>query len=328
MEKFQVQTKIQEVLIDYLITIDEAGEVIRVKPLIYDLPEIAQKLIFGKKPATLDREIKAYGGLIPYILPLVLNNRLPSYKSAYKEVVNYILSLPPFKPPILADSWDKIEIMIEKKEKCDIRDLGYCYRTIDTDFFLSLIPFLELNQQRVAFGYIGKRKHKTPKKLEELKNHLINELKAPYSTPYASGILKTLSRMTPPSEDIFKAVTTYYYQRDDKSEDTLTYIADALKKHPNETSKSIGFEILNLNKKYAATAAASLLIKTFNAEKEVIDIIMPQFLAADSKISEVALHIFSTINLNKYLPKPEKILEILVEILTKEKNSIYNNLLD
>jgi len=116
MKQFQIQTTLEEVSLDFLLTIGDAGKIQSVEPMIYELPEITQKMILGDKKQILDRQIEGYSGLIYYIIKLLLSDRLLSERETYKEVISYIRSSPGFSLFKLDNYWDQVETLITTED--------------------------------------------------------------------------------------------------------------------------------------------------------------------------------------------------------------------
>ena len=79
---------------DYAIQFDITGKIYEVKPLVYELPLAAQKLILSKAHPFLERRnreiISAYADLMQLILPLCIVHQLPSMQDVFAAVIDQI----------------------------------------------------------------------------------------------------------------------------------------------------------------------------------------------------------------------------------------------
>lgn len=320
MPDFHIQHQIEEISFDYLVSVDEQGQITDVKPMFYQLPKIAQKMIIGDQELALERRIKAYPKLVPFILKLILHDRLHSFKEAYRDIAAYVRSVSKqVQEPLEKPLWSCIEDLIVTKNNSSAYDIcrkiAYNYHETCTEFFPGIIPFLpSYNAQRVAFDNMHESSAISSK------SYLIEELLHPLSTPYASGIIKAISRIKGKETVIFDAIILFYNREGEKSEDALYNISKVLAYYPCEQSKKIGLEILSLNKRYSSNGAASMLINVFDAKQEVVDILLPHFLQADPKISEAAFSVFCSTQLREYLPSTTKILDIYISTIEKGQN--------
>ena len=85
-----IQIIIDNKPIDYLLTVDVTGHVYEAKPVVFELPEVAQKLILSDADEMLEKKIHAFARLIPYILPLTLAGWLKRYHEEFATVVQEI----------------------------------------------------------------------------------------------------------------------------------------------------------------------------------------------------------------------------------------------
>jgi hypothetical protein len=85
-----IQITIDDKPIDYLLTVDETGHVYEAKPMIFELPEAAQKLFFGKSDGQLERKIEALAKLSHYLLPLSLAGQLVAFQEELVPLVQDI----------------------------------------------------------------------------------------------------------------------------------------------------------------------------------------------------------------------------------------------
>jgi len=60
-------------VIDYQVKYDVTGKVYDAVPLVYNLPENAQRLILGENPEEKKQEIENFKNLITLILPLLIS---------------------------------------------------------------------------------------------------------------------------------------------------------------------------------------------------------------------------------------------------------------
>lgn len=88
--QYSVQANIDGHLVDYLLTVDETGQVHDAQALILELPAISQKLILGEMNAWLERKIRAYTSLCKFLLPLTLAGKLPTYQTQFAPLIEEI----------------------------------------------------------------------------------------------------------------------------------------------------------------------------------------------------------------------------------------------
>lgn len=315
-KSYCITIRIGTINIDYRLLIDAKGELLSVQSLIDELPKTAKKLILGKDSITLKRKIIAYKKLIKFILPLLIEDRLPHYKSNFSEVVLYLKNN--FTYPQLNENWKQIESLITNVKSNSlhdtIRNLTTQTPSIATDFLPAIIPLLTPRMQRIAFKWLGELR------VDELEEYLLAELSYPFSTPYASGILSAIGELKTPSNSVFSAITTYYYRNDKKEEITLGNLIMVLSKFPREETKNIGLDILKRNKDYSVERAADVLLFKFNMRKEVADVLLPHFVNVARGKSEAAFSIFCNRELTEFLPDKEIVFNSFIKSFEKGIN--------
>ena len=229
--QYSVQVTIDGAIIDYLLTVDETGHVYEAKPMVFELPEATQKLIIGKSDGQLERKMLAFTSLIRYLIPLSLAGQLDTYQLQFEPLLKEIrdrlqekglkwtdlksTDVPhPIPSEVLAvfaannqasqqpeEIWNKIICIIENQNKRKtteaINHIGYHYYDAAAPFFLAIIPFLDYNNQRIAFEKLVHTRTDT------MKAYLIKELEQPYSHFYASGILKALKYPNSSPKSVF-----------------------------------------------------------------------------------------------------------------------------
>jgi len=82
-----IRLSIQETIVDYRVNHDITGKVYEVKPLVFELPKIAQQLILGKKPEEMVSKIDALGNLIQLMLPFGIVEQVPFLHEELKEII-------------------------------------------------------------------------------------------------------------------------------------------------------------------------------------------------------------------------------------------------
>lgn len=340
--QFSVQVNIDGSTFDYLMTVDDSGQVFEALPMVFELPEIAQKLILKDLEHGLERKIRAYSKLLTYLLPLSLAEQLPSYKQQMAPLVEVIkkhlaeknlhwekLPLKSIPKSIakevlkvfgrkstasssLKARWENLVRIVENTEQAsgiDLKYLGSHHPATTADFIPAINPFLK---SHVAYEVLEYAKPKT------VKRFLLDEFENPVCKRYSNSILYTFSKFPGGHPDIYDAVVRYYQKSDNLSEYDLEKIMYILYHYSRPETRKIGFEILNLNQRKSALAAARTLIKGGVSEEEITKLMLPHFLEADPIISEAAFGVLGEYSSANHLPSAEEVLNIYVEVLSKK----------
>jgi len=347
---FTIQVSIEERNLDYLLTVDESGQVYEAIPMVFELSSNAQKIVLGKTDGQLERKIWAYSRLFKYLLPMVLAGKLPAYQKQMAPLVDEIQQrltergmswqdLPIiqktnslalticniFSKPKLINStekelWEKIVYIIqhlENKPTEALYELKKTHSITVAHFITSIIPFFEGYTQVGSYEYLAYTKS------EAIKRYLLNELNNTTFERYAGGILRGLEVYQPGGEDIYNAVIAFYQRTDKKRDDGyhLVKVLDVLEHYRTPRVKEIALEILRSCHHNAAPFAAEMLLKTGTDEEEIVQVMMPFFKAADPNISKVAFTIFEKYISKEYLPSASETLDIFITTLSKGTNS-------
>lgn len=346
--QFPVQVTIDGRTLDYLLTVDETGQVFEAVPTVFDLPLSAQRLILGETDGQLERKIWAYTRLFKYLVPLALVGKLPAYQEVLMPLVEEIerrlqekgmqwAQLPidsqnatlveqvlnvfgrdQQASPQLKALWTTITAILENiadwRTSKAVSNMGYEYPTLAADFFTAIIPLRKFEAQKYTFEYLA------PTKLESVKHYLLKELEIPSCIPYASGILKALEAYGSGDNEIYNAVIRFYELAESMDEYGLAKLTEVLEHYPTLRSKEIGFEILCLNKRFSARYAAYFLLKLGVSQKEIVDVMMPFFKEADPDISEAAMAIFGKFISTESLPSAAETLDIFKKAAPKKRD--------
>lgn len=348
--QFTIQVCIEERNLDYLLTVDESGQVYEAIPMVFELSSNAQKIVLGKTDGQLERKIWAYSRLFKYLLPMVLAGKLPAYQKQMAPLVDEIQrrlaeggmswqDLPIaelhnslalnictiFLNPTEVDAtekelWEKIAYIIQHLENKPTKVLYELKRTHSltvAHFVIAIIPFFEGYAQTGTFEYLAYTKSET------IKRYLLNELGNTSFERYAGGILRGLEVYQPGGEDIYNAVIAFYQRTDKKRDDGyhLVKVLDVLEHYRTPRVREIALEILRSCHHHAAPFAAEMLLKTGTDEEEIVQVMMPFFKAANPNISRVAFTIFEQYITKEYLPSASETLDIFITTLSKGTNS-------
>lgn len=341
--QFPVQVTIDGRTLDYLLTVDETGQVFEAVPTVFDLPMSAQKLILGETDGQLERKIWAYAGLFKYLVPLALAKKIPNYQEELAPLVVEIEnrlqkrgkswarlpldSIPDSIPrqvltafghealvlPNLSDCWEKIVIILTEKNRLkynEINAIGRQNTEIAVDFFSAIAPFLGGKDQQAVFECL--QFERAP----SVKEFLVKALNDTYAKPFAVPILIALANF-PKEKLIHEAVVTYCGQNDSLSDNELENIIAVCSKYPTLRSREICFEILCLNRKTSSLQAAKALRTMGVGEKEIVAALMPYFDGADLGVSEAIFSVFKHCISFWNLPTGMKVLNVYVNLVAK-----------
>jgi hypothetical protein len=345
--QFSLQVTIENQILDYLVKVDDIGQVHEATPMIFELPIVTQKLILGETDEQFERKIKAYAGLLKYLVPLVLAGQLPAYQEQLHPLVEEIkqrlqnralqwgelpLKSLPFSlvrevievyqrgtaSPALKACWEKLVYIIENQNgwtQDEVRFLGYHHAILAADFFPVIIPFFKPNFQ--GEFYTNLRNVQS----EELKNYLLKELNEPFSKPYGHNIVYCLAKYDPADLSIYEAVLNFYkrIETDLGANSGLWAFLSFLKHYPFPPTKEICFDILLLNQWESSVEAAGILLTMGVKQEEIVALLMPDFQSGNPDLSRVAFAIFAKHIAGEYLPNADKVLDIYVnELINNE----------
>ena len=347
--QFPVQVTIDGRTLDYLLTVDETGQVFEAVPTIFELPLLAQKLILGETDGQLERKIWGYAGLFKYLVPLVLAGKLPAYQEQLNPLVEEIkqrlqnrglqwaeLSLQsvPFSltreilevfrkgtaSSALKARWEKLVFIIENKDgrpHDEVRFLGLHHAKLAADFFPAITPFFQLGFQDAFYANL---RHVQS---ESLKNYLLKELNEPFSNPYASSIIYTLEKYDPADLSIYEAVLNFYKRIETNfGEGSNSWsVLSFLKHYPLPRTKEICYDILHLNQWQSSVDASEILLAMGVKQEEIVALLLPNFQSGNPDLSHVAFAIFEKHIAGEYLPSATEVLDIYVKELSAHEKS-------
>ena len=344
-----LQITIDDKPIDYLLTVDETGHVYEAKPMVFELPETAQRLVLGETDEQLEKKIYAFAGLFKYLLPLSLANQIEAFKTAFEPLVQEIyhrltqkglegLDLSVASAPDAVASkiyrfyqshqeperkilslWKNIENVFEYYRKMEpsyfLDKISKEVPEITADFFPAIIPFLGLSGKSSAFEYLGRTG------LAHIKTYLLKELAQPFSRHYAIGILKGLLAYEEKEEHIYKTVIEFYGREKKLDVFTTDSLVKIIAKYPTSRTKEICHEVMLKAPHPASTTAASALLKMNVPPQDIMDVVLPRFHAADPEVSESAFTVLSLEEVPvEYLPEVNTIFDVYIHILSKRYN--------
>lgn len=337
--------------IDYEVKFDLTGKIIASRPLIFDLPINAQKLILGKKQEDLKDQITSFQSLLGLILPLGIQNQSTFLAEELKIIYSninahlkkrgiglselfqyceensleyYIHSSHANKeqyPDDFHKIWDNTKELIINRNtniKTDsLRFLGYYYPQFGFKIIPLIIPFIKQpNTKRIAYEnleyYITK----------ESLTYLRDELRTCKDGQALSGIYKALSKHELKNyEAIQLDLINSYKSGVELSEDSKANIMEALKHYPNQISIEVGLDILKENKRHSSGRAARVLLDLGYPAKNIAEIMIPKLIASDPRESEAAFSILcNSDKYNDYIPNSKELLRIYVKTLEVNQN--------
>ena len=277
--------------IDYQVTYDITGKVYNAIPVIYSLPENAQRLILGKNFKEKKEEIENIKNLIPLILPLGIVNQSDFFQDALSEIITsinaeiktqeipleniyeyaeeeslayYIFLLSSkinldFRLSNLREITDLIKSIVKQQSNIAefdrFRSFARSYPYISFKIISQIVPFIKTAPQRKAFYEILEDYQS-----EACKDYLVNELTNITDEIIILGILKGLSTQNL-RKDIKaqKELLAVFYSKIQVSDPSFIYLMRLLEQFPNEDTVSVGLEILDQNKGGVLPAANLLL---------------------------------------------------------------------
>ena len=347
--QYSIQIIIDNKPIDYLLTVDVTGHVYEAKPAIFELPAMAQKLILSDADEMLEKKIHAFARLIRYILPLTLAGWMESYQEEFaplvqeinvrlnekglkwkdlyhhaivESVASSVLEL--FSPDKRISqkqrySWQRFARAFPNSEgqvpRYYLLSTSEELPMVAEDFLPAVIPFLKPSSRLGAYGALGNIK------TEAIKTFLLSELESLYARSYSNHIFKALKGYPPTDVQLCDAAMQFYRRTNRLRERSVSILLDVLMEHPSHRTRAFAIEILKKNSRYSAVHAARALLKMGVPPHEVTDIAIPLFMAADPKLSEASFSILAIEALPaKHLPKAKKVLNIMVETLSKRHN--------
>lgn len=341
--QYLIEVTIDDRTLDYLLTVDELGQVHDAQALVFELPPTPQKLILGTD-GQLERKVRAHAHLFKYLLPFVLAGRLPMYQQQFaplveeirqrlkdKGVQNLNLNLIPKRQLSLAvkiqkfytgvpsskiQIWDNIEFVLANlNNNPETQLMAILYgSSISGDFFPLIVPFFNLQlQAKFARDITASLAYKVPKA------YFLSELKVPSCDPYAFGLLRALEKYGSEDPAIFQAVVQFYETRDiqNMSVPNLVGVLEVLKHYPSPRTKEIVLEVLFLNRATASFHAAKTLLEIGTEEKEIAQLLMPLLNVADPEVSKEAFGIFEHYIPKKYWPDTPETLTIVAHTFAK-----------
>ena len=347
----RLRTNFEGIDIDYEVKFELSGKLIASRPLIFDLPINAQKLILGENQEDLKNQITSFQTLLGLILPLGIQNQSSFFAQELENVylkINAHLKKERIKlnelfkyceensleyyvhsshankeqyPDDFQKIWDNAKDLIINRNaniKTDgLRFLGYYYPQFGFKIIPLIIPFIKQpNTKRIAYEnleyYIAK----------ESLTYLRNELRICKDGQALSGIYKALSKHELKShEEIQMDLINSYNSVVDLSEDSKANIMEALKHYPNQSSVEIGLEILKENKRHSSGRAARILLDLGYSAKNIAEIMIPKLVASDPRESEAAFSILCNSDKFKdHIPSSEELLKIYVKTLEVNQN--------
>jgi len=336
---FAVRVKVAGKEIDYLVEIDSNGMVTGAHATVFKLPLKAQYLFIGKDSDEIIRKVKAYQGLFKFIIPLMLADRLPSFKPEFASIIDEIRNhigaaaeignhsflrfrssikeVEAFEESINKKLWFEIEKLLtdleERKSVNHLRQIIKIERGCVIELFPYIIPFFIHNAQRRIFELIGEAR------LVQFRQFLIEELKASFCDPYASGIIHAITEIGYGEEWVYKSLTEYYDQSKKPTHGSLARICTGLKPFHLPRSIEIGFEVLDMENSFSAKFACDLLVHLGN-EKEVAKIVMFLLKKDDLDKMQTAFSMAETLS-SALLPSAEEMLNIYVKALQIARNT-------
>ncbi len=349
---FAIQVNIHDRSWDFLLSIDETGQVLEAIPAVFELPVITQKLTIGETDGQLERKLWAYPNLLKYLLPLALAGKLPSHAQKLEPLLEEIKqrlqkrglmwqqipfeTIPDsFAKQVLEafganaeessnlkELWEKVVFIIENPNSWpinEVRFLGYNHPGFAAVFFPAITPFYEANFQPAFFENLQNAKS------ARVKRYLLEELARPSCLPYSSGILFALSDYTDGDKDIYDGILQFYAQSSNLDDYHFEKIMDILKQYPTPRTKEIGIEILHANKRRSALHVTKILIDIGVPQGEIVAIMMPFFKSADPYIAEAAYSIFGECISKEFLPSATETLDLYVIALSKQRESYITN---
>lgn len=347
----RLRTKFEGIYIDYEVKFELTGKLIASKPLIFDLPLNAQKLILGENQEDLKYQIKSFQTLLCLILPLGIHNQGSFFTEELENVYSkinaqlkkeriklnelykyceensleyYVHSSHANKnqyPEDFQKIWDNAKDLINNRNtniKTDsLRFLGYYYPQFGFKIIPLIIPFIKQpNTKRIAYEnleyYIA----------NESLTYLRNELRACKDGQAISGIYKALSKHELKYHEAIQLdLINSYNSVDELSEDSKANIMEALKHYPNQSSIEIGLEILKENKRHSSGRAARILLDLGYSAKNIAEIMIPKLVASDPRESEAAFSILCNSDKFKdHIPSSEELLNVYVKTLEVNQN--------
>lgn len=344
--QFSVQVNIDGHTLDYLLTVDQFGQVYEASPLIFELPIVSRKLILGETDGQLERKIRAHAGLFKYLVPLVLANQLPAYQESLAPLVAEIdrrlqeqgLRWATLTPSLESESqanqvlmvygensggsstieacWEKIIVLIEKQKSWpidEVRFLGAQHAKIAADFFPGITPFYPIDSQHMFYENLNHSQS------EGIKNYLLEELREPSCLPYANGIIYALEKYA--SEDpIYQAVINFYNLLENK-ENYLNTILSLLKHYPLPRTKEICLEVIDLNEPYTTPRAVEILLSMGMPQEEIVKLQLPHFKSGNPDVSHASFTSFAEHISAEHLPGAAEVLDIYVQELIHNDKS-------
>lgn len=346
--EFALQVEIDGRNWDYVLTVDEMGQVYEAIPAIFELPAISQKLILTEIEGQLERKIRAHSGLFKYIVPLALAGKLPAYLEQLAPLVTEInrrlqekrLQWVQIYPSQLSDApadevlmlygknnlksnalkarWEKIIVLIEAQKVRpieEVRFLGSQHPKIAADFFPVIAPFYTVKHQAMFYENLPYSQS------EAIKNYLLEELREPSCTSYANGIIYALEKYASPEDlSIYQAVINFY-NRVDPKKDHLSVILSLLKHYPLPRTRDICLDAMDLNDPHITPNAVKVLLLTGMPEEEIVKLQLPLFKSGDSHVSHAAFSSFAAHISGKNLPDANEVLDVYVQELINNERS-------
>ena len=354
--QYTIQATIDDTTIDYMLTVDETGHVYEARPMVFELPEMGQKLLFSGTNGQLEEKVRAFARLSSFILPLRLEGKATRYEEAFAPLVQKInkrLNERGYKwrdlhghavPGSIASKllgvlnlslsesrkqrykWMQIGLVIQNLKgeiSSDfVQSLSEEHPDIAADFLPAIIPFLLPGARRASYEALGNIK------TAAVQRYLLSALELPYAQHFAIPIFKALKGYPPTDVQISDAAIRFYHRPKDMPIPILPLTLELASHYPSTQAKAFAYEILQLNNKYSAVHAARALLRMHTPPQQITDIAIPLFMAADPDRSETAFRILALEELPAaYLPEAMKVLGIIVDTLSQRRNSSIINAL-
>lgn len=339
--EFALQVDIDGRNWDYVLTVDEMGQVHEAIPAIFELPASSHKMIIGESDGQLERKIRAHAGLFKYLVPLALAGKLPTYQEQLAPLVTVInqrlqekgLEWGKLHPVALSNSladeilrcygenaaesealqacWDNIIAIIEKQPPWPLDEidfLGQDHGQVAADFFPAITPFYPLDFQAAFYTHL-KGYH-----AESTKQYLLQELTEPSCTPYASGIIEALEPYISEDLAIYQGVVDFCNRIDLKA-DLPAAALYLLTHYPLPPTQAICSKILCKGNVHQAEEATAILLSMGMPQAEIVALLLPRFRSGDATVSFSAFSVFAQHISAEYLPGAAEILDVYVQEL-------------
>ena len=338
-----------DIVIDYQISYDITGKVYKVVPLIYQLPESAQRLILGGDKEEKKQEIEKFKNLISLILPLGIMNQSNFFQEELKEIykaVNeeiktqqisfeklfkyaekesleyYILSSylnqdgnPMFFNEIGGIAKALVENIADQNSLDCSQLLRHPYAHVRFKIIPFILPFInEKDVKRNLYEAIGEYKDNS------CKVFLMNALTQHSDGKIIKGILKSLAQQSLTDDlQVQKKVLAIYYSDIEFGEQDKIYLMQLLQQFPNKDSIATGLEILHQNQDSAESAAKALLHIGYPVA-DLASFLITKLRTCDKTASKVAFKVLSDSRFSDFLPDDDQLIQIFVNTMASNRH--------